>query len=80
MTRRRYDGRSGRDRYYGGRRGDDSGGGCLVLLILAIVAMPIAGLYLITKKDGDDGTKAIGWILLILGAVIWIYIALQTGH
>lgn len=79
MNRRRYDGRNGRPPYYGGRR-DDDGIGCLVLLILAVLAMPLAGLYLILKKAGDDGTKAVGWILLIVGAIIWIYLLVKAGH
>ena len=81
MSRRRYDGRNGRDRYYAGRRdgGGDSGGNCLVLLILALIAMPFVGLYLILKKDGDEGTKVIGWILLVLGIILWVYLAMQSG-
>ena len=79
MSRRRYDGRNGRPPYYGSRR-DDDGIGCLVLLILAVLAMPLAGLYLILKKAGDDGTKAVGWILLIVGAIIWIYLLVKAGH
>ena len=81
MSGRRYDGRNGRGRYYAGRRGGggDSGGNCLILLILALIAMPLVGLYLIIKSDGDEGTKVIGWILLVIGIIFWIYIAMQTG-
>ena len=67
----------GRRRHHGG---DDSGAGCLVAMILALIAMPLVGLYLILKQDGDDETKAIGWILLVVGAVIWIFIMAKSGH
>lgn len=81
MGGRRYDGRNSRERYYAGRRdgGGDSGGNCLTLLILAMVAMPLVGLYLILKSDGEEGTKVLGWILLVLGTIIWLYIATHSG-
>ena len=52
----------------------------LVLVVLALIAMPIAGLYLILRQDGDDGTKIIGWILLIIGVIFWIYIGVHSGR
>ena len=52
-------------RYYGGNNRQDSGdSGCLALLILGFIAMPLVGLYLMTKKD--DESKALGLILLIV--------------
>ena len=54
------------------RRGsDDSGMGCLVMIILGMVAMPLVGLYMLFKGE-DDGQKAIGVILTIVGIIIWI--------
>ncbi len=55
------------------RRGgsDDSGMGCLVMIILGMVAMPLVGLYMLFKGE-DDGQKAIGAILTIVGIIIWI--------
>ena len=50
---------------------DDSGMGCLVMIILGLVAMPLVGLYMLFKGD-DDGQKAIGVILTIVGIIIWI--------
>ena len=50
---------------------DDSGMGCLVMIILGMIAMPLVGLYMLFK-DGDDGQKAIGAILTIVGIIIWI--------
>ena len=50
---------------------DDSGMGCLVMIILGMVAMPLVGLYMLfTGKD--DGQKAIGVVLTIVGIIIWI--------
>lgn len=59
--------------YHRHRRGgsDDSGMGCLVMVILAMVAMPLVGLYILFKGN-DDSQKAIGAILTILGIIIWI--------
>ena len=50
---------------------DDSGMGCLVMIILGLVAMPLVGLYMLFQGD-DDGQKAIGAILTIVGIIIWI--------
>lgn len=58
------------------RRGgsDDSGMGCLVMVILGMVAMPLVGLYMMFKGE-DDGQKTIGVILTIVGIIIWIVAA-----
>lgn len=57
-----------------GRRSsnDDDMSGCLVYAIIAIIAMPIVGLYLIFEGD-TDGKKAAGVVLLILSLLFWIY-------
>ena len=47
------------------------------LVIIGVIAMPIAGLYLISKK-GDSSANAMGWILLIVGIILWIAIAVKT--
>ena len=64
-----------RNRNYGGGSNDDYG--CLLWLIIGVIAMPIAGLYLISKK-GDSSANAMGWILLIVGIILWIAIAVKT--
>ena len=48
--------------------------GCLVMVILALVAMPLVGLYMLFKGN-DDSQKAIGAILTIVGIIIWIVAA-----
>ena len=62
-------------RHYHHRHGrggsDDSGMVCLVMIILGMVAMPLVGLYMLFKGE-DDGQKAIGVILTIVGIIIWI--------
>ena len=30
--------------------------------------------------EGDEGTKVIGWILLVLGIIFWIYIGVTSGR
>ena len=47
--------------------------GCLVYAIIAVIAMPIVGLYLISAGD-TDGKKAAGVVLIILSIIFWIYI------
>ena len=67
----------------GNRRGNDIDPGtmgCLVFFLIGIVAMPIVGIYLITKKDGDEGTKVAGWILLVVGLILWAYLGTSQGN
>lgn len=54
-----------------GRRGsDDSAIGCLVMVVIAMIAMPIVGLYMLfTAEDTDK--KTLGVILLIVGIILW---------
>lgn len=55
-----------------GRGGsEDSRLGCLVMIILALFAMPLVGIYMLISGK-DDGQKTIGTILLIVGVIIWI--------
>lgn len=63
----------------GRRNSDDSGLGCLVLIIIAMIAMPLTGLYLALNKESDETTKGIGWILVIIGSIFWIYVAAKGG-
>lgn len=53
--------------------------GCLVIMILTLIAMPLVGLYLILRRDGDDETKAVGWIFLIVGCMIWLYVMIKSS-
>ena len=48
-----------------------SGGGCLVAVIMAVIAMPLLGLYLAFAGESDD-QKVIGVALLIVGIIVWI--------
>jgi len=41
--------------------------------------MPFLGLYLIAKKDADDGTKVSGWVLLIVGIILYGIIGAHAG-
>ena len=64
----------------GGRRRqspDDGGLGCLVMIILALIAMPLVGLYLALSSKTDDETKVIGWIMVVMGCGIWIFAAVK---
>ena len=57
-------------RYRG--RGSSDGSGSIAMAIIAVVALPVVGLYKIVKGDEDD--KALGAVLLVIGLIIWIVI------
>lgn len=57
--------------HWHGGGSDDSGMGCLIMFILALIAAPIAGLYMLVSSE-DSGQKTIGAILLVVGTIIWI--------
>ena len=46
--------------------------GCAIILVGIVFAMPLVGLYLLTREAEED--KGIGVILLVLGIVIWGYV------
>lgn len=48
------------------------GNGALAIAILAIAALPIVGIYLLTKKDPTK--KLIGVVILILFVVFMVYV------
>lgn len=57
-----------------GRNNDDDANtmGCAIILVGIVFAMPLVGLYLLTRESEED--KGIGAILLVLGIVIWGYV------
>ncbi len=54
-----------------GNNSNDTGVGCIVAAILGIIAMPIVGLVM--ALDNDPEKKALGWILTVVGTVLWIW-------
>lgn len=56
------------------RHDDDMAIGCVVYLLLAIFLMPFVGIYFLCKPEQD--AKILGGVLLVLGAVLWIWAAL----
>lgn len=51
-------------------RSNDDGMGCLVILILAVVAMPLVGLYLAFTGERSE-QKILGVALLIVGIIVY---------
>ena len=51
-------------------RGNDSGSGCLVMMILAVLAMPLVGLYLAFAGEKKE-QKYLGVALLIVGIIVY---------
>lgn len=47
--------------------------GCIIFLLVVILLMPIVGGFLIFSNNEDD--RAIGWVLLIVGIIIWVIAA-----
>jgi multisubunit Na+/H+ antiporter MnhC subunit len=47
--------------------------GCFTLITLVVFLTPIAGIFLLTKKDPDK--KIWGWFLLVTGLIMWIIYA-----
>ena len=52
-----------------GRNDDDFGAGCLVMCILAMIAMPAVGVWLLLKEEKES--KIIGVILIVVGIFFW---------
>lgn len=51
-------------------RSSDGGTGCLVIAILAIIAMPLVGLYLAFAGESSE-QKLLGVALLIVGVIVY---------
>lgn len=49
---------------------NDSGIGCLLGLMLAIIAMPLLGLFLAVAGEKSE-QKMLGVVLLIVGIMVW---------
>jgi len=46
--------------------------------LLCLIAMPLVGLYLMSRK-GDSTAQAVGVILLVVGIILWIAVAAHSG-
>ncbi len=51
-------------------RNNDGGMGCIMVLFACIVAMPIVGIYLVSKGE-EQGEKLLGVALTIVGIIVW---------
>ena len=61
----------------GRRRDDDTAMGCVVYAILGLILMPLVGLFWVCSKDPEK--KTWGWILLILGIILWIVFGIGSA-
>ena len=57
---------------YHRRRGNDDALALVVWLLLIVFLMPIVGLYFLLRQDPSK--RGLGWVLLIIGIVLWIAI------
>lgn len=51
-------------------RGNDDAVSLIAWLLVIIVAMPFTGLYFLLRKDPSK--RWLGWVLLIIGIILWI--------
>lgn len=56
------------------RNNDMDAIGCVVFTIIAIIAMPLLGVYLIAK-----GEKGLGIALIVVGIIIYCFIGAYRG-
>ena len=54
-----------RRRHRMGSSGDEAGLGCLVAIMLAILALPVLGVYLLVKGENDT-QRIIGLVIVVL--------------
>ena len=54
------------------RNGEAETLGCLVQLLLLLVAMPFVGLYLLINTNSMS--KGLGFLLTVFGVVFWIIV------
>ena len=58
-------------------KSNDSGIGCALVLMLAVFAMPLVGLYLAVAGEESE-QKMLGVVLLIVGIIVWIKIGVSV--
>ena len=59
------------------KRDDEAAMGCAVYAVLGLILMPIVGLFLVCSKDPEK--KTWGWILLVVGIVLWIVFGIGSA-
>ena len=58
-------------------KSNDSGIGCALVLMLAVFAMPLVGLYLAVAGEESE-QKMLGTVLLLVGIIVWIKIGVSV--
>ena len=58
-------------------KSSDSGIGCALVLMLAVFAMPLVGLYLALAGEEKE-QRMLGVVLLIVGIIVWIKIGVSA--
>ena len=53
-----------------GHSKDDGSTGRLAFALLVLFVMPVVGLIMVCSKDPEK--KTLGWILLVVGTILWI--------
>jgi len=58
------------------KNSDDAALGCVVQALLIVFLLPLVGLYFATKKDADEESRTMGWVLFVVGIVLWAVMAI----
>jgi len=58
------------------KEGETAGLGCLALILLAIFALPLIGIYRVITGNEEEKATGIGFV--IIGIIIWIIMALVS--
>lgn len=59
-----------------GHSKDDGSTGRLAFALLVLFVMPVVGLIMVCSKDPEK--KTLGWILLVVGTILWIIIGVGS--
>ena len=59
------------------RSDDDAAMGCVVYALLILFFMPIVGLVMVCGKDEEK--KVTGWVLLVVGAILWLIVGIGAA-
>lgn len=51
-------------------RNNDGELGCIIMLMMCVVAMPVVGIYMASKSEGQ-GEKVLGMALTVVGIIVW---------
>lgn len=61
----------------GNKKNNDEGIGCILTMIVALIAMPLLGLYFIVAGKSSE-QRLLGVALLIVGIIVWVKVGMAS--